>query len=221
VAVIFYATSYADRPYMAGDTCPPPSRLRPRARARRSPSRLDRLGDRHVRKPERDRREHQVHAVSGVRPRVVVDYGDVCNLGIYCDGSSTGNRSLFENNAVYTDQSAYLVAGWGDQRLDPSTQTRPARTPRANRRRTTRSSPPARRRESRCLRIRPAHRRAPSRPRRGRCRWHPDPLRGRLGQGAVAAVARVPYRSEYGSRRVSAARAKSAVNARMQRLQHS
>ncbi len=53
-------------------------------------------------------------------PGVVVHYGDICNLGIYCDGSSTGNRSLFENNTVYTDHNGYLVAGWGDQRLDPN-----------------------------------------------------------------------------------------------------
>jgi hypothetical protein len=37
-----------------------------------------------------------------------------------CDGSSTGNRSLVENNTVYTDQNGYLVADWGDQRLDPN-----------------------------------------------------------------------------------------------------
>jgi hypothetical protein len=51
---------------------------------------------------------------------VVVHYGDICNLGIYCDGSSQGNRSLFENNTVYTDRNGYLVAAWGDQRLDPT-----------------------------------------------------------------------------------------------------
>ncbi|MHB2022460.1 MAG: hypothetical protein ACYCO3_03890, partial [Mycobacteriales bacterium] len=44
-------------------------------------------------------------------PGVVVHYGDNCNLGIYCEGSSTGNRSLVENNSVFTDKNGYAGSG--------------------------------------------------------------------------------------------------------------
>jgi hypothetical protein len=53
---------------------------------------------------------------------VVVHYGDICNLGIYCDGSSTGNRSMYENNTVFPDAKGRLVVAWTDQRLDSQGQ---------------------------------------------------------------------------------------------------
>jgi hypothetical protein len=123
VAVIFYATSYADRPYMAGDTCPAtvPPETSCQGKAQPEPSSTAWVTDvsesLNATAASPKFTQYQVSD-----PRVVVHYGDVCNLGIYCDGSSTGNRSLFENNAVYTDQNGYVVAGWGDQRLDPNAQ---------------------------------------------------------------------------------------------------
>jgi hypothetical protein len=43
---------------------------------------------------------------------VAVHYGEICNLGIHCDGSSTGNRSMFENNTVFLGAGGGRVAAW-------------------------------------------------------------------------------------------------------------
>jgi hypothetical protein len=53
---------------------------------------------------------------------VVVHYGDICNLGIYCDGSSTGNRSLWDATGIFTDLAGYVTFTWTDQRADTSGQ---------------------------------------------------------------------------------------------------
>jgi hypothetical protein len=52
----------------------------------------------------------------------VIHYGDVCNLGIYCDGSNTGNRSLWDATQVFTDLAGYVTYTWTDQRADASGQ---------------------------------------------------------------------------------------------------
>jgi hypothetical protein len=123
VAVIYYRTSYSDQPYMAGDTCPStvPPETSCQGKAQPEPPSTQWVTDvsESLNATASKPKFTQYQASD---PGVVVHYGDICNLGIYCDGSSTGNRSLFENNTVYTDKNGYLVAGWGDQRLDPNGQ---------------------------------------------------------------------------------------------------
>jgi hypothetical protein len=123
VAVIYYSTGYSDSPYMAGDTCPstlPPEtscqgKAQPEPPSTAWVTDVSESFDVTASKPKFT--QYQVSD-----PGAVVHYGDICNLGIYCDGSSSGNRSLFENNTVFTDKNGYLVSGWGDQRLDPTAQ---------------------------------------------------------------------------------------------------
>jgi hypothetical protein len=121
VAVIYYATSYTDHPYVNGDTCPTTVPPQTSCQGKNQPEPpgtawvTDVAQSLNAAAATPAFTQYQVSD-----PGVVVHYGDICNLGIYCDGSSTGNRSLFENNTVYTDQNGYLVAGWGDQRLDPN-----------------------------------------------------------------------------------------------------
>jgi hypothetical protein len=121
VAVVYYRTDYATRPFEQGDTCPGPG----------APPETSCQGKNMPEPPSTawtvDVAESSNAAAASPRfdqaqvsdAGVVVHYGDICNLGIYCDGSSTGNRSLFENNTVFTDSGGNLVVGWGDQRLDP------------------------------------------------------------------------------------------------------
>jgi hypothetical protein len=120
VAVIYYTTGYADRPFMAGDTCPSgvPPENPCQGKAQPEPPSAAWVTDVAI----------SLNAASAAPsfsqyqvsdPGVAVHYGDICNLGIYCDGSSTGNRSLFENNTVFLTRQGYLIAAWGDQRLDP------------------------------------------------------------------------------------------------------
>jgi hypothetical protein len=123
VAVVYYDTAYAAKPYMSGATCPitvPPETSCQGKNQPEPPSTQWVLDvaesvNANVAKP----RFTQVQASDA---GTVVHYGDICNLGIYCDGSSTGNRSLFENNTVFPDASGDIVAAWGDQRLDPQGQ---------------------------------------------------------------------------------------------------
>lgn len=120
VAVIYYATRYSDHPYTAKDKCPTtvPPETSCQGKAKPEPPSTKWFTvvavtlNATAKKPT-----FKHYRVSG--RGVVVHYGDICNLGIYCDGSSKGNRSLFENNTVFTDKHGYLVAAWGDQRRDP------------------------------------------------------------------------------------------------------
>jgi LPXTG-motif cell wall-anchored protein len=124
VAVVYYATSYTDHPYQAGSTCPttvPPETSCQGKNMPEPPNTkwvVDVAESLDATAASPTFTQYQVSD-----PGVVVHYGDICNLGIYCDGSSTGNRSLFENNTVFTDKFGYLVVGWGDQRLDKSAAT--------------------------------------------------------------------------------------------------
>jgi hypothetical protein len=120
VAVVYYSTDYSAKPYMSGDTCPttvPPEtscqgKIQPEPPS--TPWVLD-----VAQSTDATSARPQFSEVRASDAGTVVHYGDICNLGIYCDGSSTGNRSLFENNTVFTDLNGNLVAAWGDQRLDP------------------------------------------------------------------------------------------------------
>ncbi|MHB8513490.1 MAG: hypothetical protein ACYDCC_15135 [Actinomycetota bacterium] len=49
----------------------------------------------------------------------IIDYGDFCTIGIYCDGSSSGNRSLLDNISIFIDDAGYVQVAWTDNRLDP------------------------------------------------------------------------------------------------------
>ena len=121
VAVVYYSTTYTDHPYQAGATCPstvPPETSCQGKNMPEPPSTkwvVDLSESLNATSANPTFTRYQVSD-----PGVVVHYGDICNLGIYCDGSSTGNRSLFENNTVFPDRNGYLVVAWGDQRLDPT-----------------------------------------------------------------------------------------------------
>jgi hypothetical protein len=120
VALIYYKTSYADKPFMAGATCPSgiPPETSCQGKAQPEPPSTQWTTDiSESLNATSSKPTFTQYQISD--PGAVVHYGDICNLGIYCDGSSTGNRSLFENNTVFTDKNGYLIAGWGDQRLDP------------------------------------------------------------------------------------------------------
>jgi hypothetical protein len=52
-------------------------------------------------------------------PGVVIHYGDVCNLGIYCAGDQSTNRSLFDATKVFLDPKGRVCYAWTDQRRDP------------------------------------------------------------------------------------------------------
>ncbi len=121
VAVVYYRTDYATRPFENGDTCPPPGAPpETSCQGKNQPEPPSAAWTLDVAQSTNATSVHpDFNQVQASDPRVVVHYGDVCNLGIYCDGSSTGNRSLFENNTVFPDSRGHLVAAWGDQRLDP------------------------------------------------------------------------------------------------------
>jgi hypothetical protein len=124
VAVIYYTTGYADRPFMNGDTCPSgtPPENPCQGKAQPEPPSSAWVTDVSISLDASSGSPHFTqYQVSD--PGTVVHYGDICNLGIYCDGSSTGNRSMFENNSVFLDKNGYLIAAWGDQRLDPHLQS--------------------------------------------------------------------------------------------------
>jgi hypothetical protein len=118
--VIYYRSSYATRPYESGDTCPTtvPPETSCQGKNQPEPPSSQWATDVAV-STNADSSSPSFDQAQASDPGVVVHYGDICNLGIYCDGSSTGNRSLFENNTLFLNSSGYLVAGWGDQRLDP------------------------------------------------------------------------------------------------------
>jgi hypothetical protein len=123
VAVGYYATTFADRPFEAGDTCPTsiPPQFSCQGKAMPEPPSTAWVYDVAV----------STNAASGAPTytqllasdaSVVPHFGDICNLGIYCDGSSTGNRSVFDSTSVYTDANGYVQAAWTDQRQDPTAQ---------------------------------------------------------------------------------------------------
>jgi len=120
VAVVYYRTDYATRPYQAGDTCPTtvPPETSCQGKAMPEPPTAAWTLD-VAQSTNADSASPHFDQAQVSDAGVVVHYGDICNLGIYCDGSSTGNRSLFENNTVFPDSAGNLVVGWGDQRLDP------------------------------------------------------------------------------------------------------
>lgn len=120
VALIYYSTDYPAKPFMSGETCPTtvPPETSCQGKNQPEPPSAQWVVD-VAESTNADRAEPQFTQVQASDAGTVTHYGDICNLGIYCDGSSTGNRSLFENNTVYPDASGDLVAGWGDQRLDP------------------------------------------------------------------------------------------------------
>lgn len=120
VAVIYYRTDYATRPYMSGDTCPTTVPPETSCQGKNQPEPPTTAWTTDVAESTNaDSASPTFTQVQASDAGVVVHYGDICNLGIYCDGSSTGNRSLFENNTVFLNASGGLVAAWGDQRLDP------------------------------------------------------------------------------------------------------
>jgi hypothetical protein len=121
VAVVYYRTDYATRPFQSGDTCPPPSvppatscQGKNQPEPPSTPWVLD-----VAQSTNASSAQPSFTQVQASDTGTVVHYGDICNLGIYCDGSSTGNRSLFENNTLFPDLGGNLIAAWGDQRLDP------------------------------------------------------------------------------------------------------
>jgi hypothetical protein len=118
VALIYYRTDYQAKPYMNGDTCPTTVPPETSCQGKNQPEPPSAAWTTQVAESI-DATAAQPHfsQVQVSDPGVVVHYGDICNLGIYCDGSSTGNRSLFENNTVFPDLSGNIVAAWTDQRL--------------------------------------------------------------------------------------------------------
>ena len=119
VAIAWMGTSFDSQPYETGDMCPtnvPPQHTcagKPKPQSPDSPWYV------YV--------AQSVNGASG-RPRfntvrvsdAVGHYGDYCTLGIYCDSSSTGNRSLLDAMTIFTDAGGYLQVGWTDQREDPN-----------------------------------------------------------------------------------------------------
>ena len=120
VSIIYYSTSYATHPYMSGDTCPTtaPPETSCQGKNQPEPPSASWVTDIATSTDAASPTPHFAVAQAS-DPGVVVHYGDICNLGIYCDGSSTGNRSMFENNSVFLNHAGAAVAVWGDQRLDP------------------------------------------------------------------------------------------------------
>ena len=124
VAVGYYATPYADRPFEAGDSCPAtvPPEFSCQGKAMAEPPSTAWVYD----VAESTNAASSAPGYTQVQasdPSVVPHYGDICNLGIYCDGSSTGNRSVFDSTSVFTDANGFVQAAWSDQRSDPNAQT--------------------------------------------------------------------------------------------------
>jgi len=119
VATVYYTTTYSDAPFTKGATCPsgvPPENP---CQGKAKPEPPSAAWVVNVSESLNATAAHPKFVQVQASDRgVVVHYGDICNLGIYCDGSSTGNRSLFENTTVFPDENGYLVVAWGDQRLD-------------------------------------------------------------------------------------------------------
>jgi hypothetical protein len=120
VGVVYYDTAYAAKPYVSGDTCPTtvPPETSCQGKNQPEPPSTPWVLD-VAESTNANAAQPQFTQVQASDARTVVHYGDICNLGIYCDGTSTGNRSLFENNTLFADKSGDMVAAWGDQRLDP------------------------------------------------------------------------------------------------------
>ena len=123
VAVGYYATSFQDRPFEAGDTCPVgvPPELSCQGKAMPEPPNTAWV----YKLSESTNAASAAPSYTEVQvsdPGVVPHYGDICNLGIYCDGSSSGNRSVFDSTTVYVDRHGYVQAAWSDQRSDPTAE---------------------------------------------------------------------------------------------------
>ena len=120
VALVYYGTDYSTTPYQSGATCPAGAPPETSCQGKNQPEPPSTKWALDV-SESTDANSAQPHftQVQVSDPGVIVHYGDICNLGIYCDGSSTGNRSLFENNTVFLDSNGQMVVAWGDQRLDP------------------------------------------------------------------------------------------------------
>jgi hypothetical protein len=120
VTIVYYRTDFATRPYMNGDTCPTtvPPETSCQGRNQPEPPSTQWTVD-VAESTNTNGASPSFTQIQASDAGVVVHYGDIWNLGIYCDGSSTGNRSLFENNTAFPDRNGPLVAAWGDQRLDP------------------------------------------------------------------------------------------------------
>jgi hypothetical protein len=121
VAVIYYtATNYSTQPYTKGAMCPVGAPPETSCQGKNQPQPPSTKWVLDVAESINAVSAHpRFTQVQVSTPGVVVHYGDICNLGIYCDGSSTGNRSMYENNSIFLDKSGHLVAAWTDQRLDP------------------------------------------------------------------------------------------------------
>lgn len=120
VALSYFDTGYSAMPYTSRATCPTtvPPETSCQGKNQPQPPGTQWVFD-VAESTNADSGTPTFSQVQASDPGVVVHYGDMCNLGIYCDGSSTGNRSMFENTTVFSDASGRLVAAWTDQRLDP------------------------------------------------------------------------------------------------------
>jgi hypothetical protein len=120
VAVSYFHTSYSTSPYTAGSTCPTTAPPETSCQGKNQPEPPSAAWVFDVAESANAASAAPQFSQAQVSdPGVVVHYGDMCNLGIYCDGSSTGNRSMYENTTVFPDRTGRLVAAWTDQRLDP------------------------------------------------------------------------------------------------------
>jgi LPXTG-motif cell wall-anchored protein len=120
VALIYYKTSYADTPFEAGATCPSGVPPQNPCQGKAKPEPPSAAWVLNVSETLDAQSAHPSFVtVTASDPGVVTHYGDICNLGIYCDGSTTGNRSMYENTTLFLDRNGYLVAAWTDQRADP------------------------------------------------------------------------------------------------------
>ena len=121
VAIGYVATSYVDRPYQAGDTCPTQVPPMTSCQGKAMPEPPSTAWQVFV--AESTNATTTSPSFSEVRvsdPKVIIHYGDVCNLGIYCSGDQKGNRSLLDDNIVFIDGAGFVTYAWTDQREDPT-----------------------------------------------------------------------------------------------------
>jgi hypothetical protein len=119
VAISYFDTSYSTTPYTSGASCPhgAPPETSCQGKNQPEPPSTQWIFD-VAESVDANAAVPHFAQVQASDAGVVVHYGDMCNLGIYCDGSSTGNRSMYENTTVFPEPDGRLVAAWTDQRLD-------------------------------------------------------------------------------------------------------
>ncbi|MHB8512746.1 MAG: hypothetical protein ACYDCC_11260 [Actinomycetota bacterium] len=115
IALAWVGTSFDSQPYLATDTCPMNTPPELSCAGKPKPQAPDSAWYTYVAQSTDATSSHPHFNIVRVSDKII-HYGDYCTLGIYCDGSSTGNRSLLDAITIFLDAGGYVQVAWTDQR---------------------------------------------------------------------------------------------------------